>query len=114
MSYVYMHSARAYGRMRLHPLCVAQVTNALGHAESCLDYMSRLQQPNVFRFCAIPQARRGGGRGPPLYVWARGRAEVVQRMRGSAAPLVLPEPSPPLSRPSHLHPNQHHTCRSWR
>lgn len=33
----------------------AMVTNALGHAESCLEYMSRLQQPNIFRFCAIPQ-----------------------------------------------------------
>ncbi|KAI3429253.1 hypothetical protein D9Q98_005350 [Chlorella vulgaris] len=31
------------------------ITDALGHVESCLEYMSRLRQPNVFRFCAIPQ-----------------------------------------------------------
>jgi uncharacterized membrane protein len=35
-------------------VCV-QITDALGHVESCLEYMSRLRQPNVFRFCAIPQ-----------------------------------------------------------
>lgn len=31
------------------------ITDALGHACSCLEYMSRLRQPEVFRFCAIPQ-----------------------------------------------------------
>lgn len=34
-----------------------QITDALGHVQSCLEYMSRLRQPNVFRFCAIPQVR---------------------------------------------------------
>lgn len=34
----------------------AQITNALGHVESCLQYMSLLSQPNIFKFCAIPQA----------------------------------------------------------
>lgn len=32
-----------------------QITNALGHVESCLQYMSLLHQPNIFKFCAIPQ-----------------------------------------------------------
>ncbi|KAF8410513.1 hypothetical protein HHK36_003043 [Tetracentron sinense] len=31
------------------------VTNALIHAEDCLKYMSDLQDPAIFRFCAIPQ-----------------------------------------------------------
>ncbi|MCL7032030.1 hypothetical protein MKW94_019924 [Papaver nudicaule] len=31
------------------------VTDALLHAESCLEYMSALQDPGVLRFCAIPQ-----------------------------------------------------------
>ncbi|RVW93282.1 Squalene synthase [Vitis vinifera] len=31
------------------------VTNALIHMEDCLTYMSALQSPAIFRFCAIPQ-----------------------------------------------------------
>ncbi|PRW60803.1 Squalene synthase isoform A [Chlorella sorokiniana] len=31
------------------------ITNALGHVEACLQYMSLLCQPNIFKFCAIPQ-----------------------------------------------------------
>ncbi|XP_043709006.1 squalene synthase 1-like [Telopea speciosissima] len=31
------------------------VTNALEHGEDCLKYMSALQDPAIFRFCAIPQ-----------------------------------------------------------
>jgi farnesyl-diphosphate farnesyltransferase len=31
------------------------ITNALNHVPACLDYMSRLQDPKVFNFCAIPQ-----------------------------------------------------------
>lgn len=31
------------------------VTNALLHAEDCLQYMSALRDPSNFRFCAIPQ-----------------------------------------------------------
>lgn len=31
------------------------VTDALTLADSCLEYMARLRQPNVFKFCAIPQ-----------------------------------------------------------
>lgn len=31
------------------------VTNALAHAADSLEYLSRLQDPQVFRFCAIPQ-----------------------------------------------------------
>ncbi|XP_031494362.1 squalene synthase 1-like isoform X4 [Nymphaea colorata] len=31
------------------------VTNALTHMEDCLRYMSALNDPNIFRFCAIPQ-----------------------------------------------------------
>ncbi|KAL2537597.1 Squalene synthase [Forsythia ovata] len=31
------------------------VTNALTHADDCLKYMSALQDPAIFRFCAIPQ-----------------------------------------------------------
>ncbi|CAI7897257.1 unnamed protein product [Closterium sp. NIES-53] len=37
--------------------CVNElVTNALGHVSDCLTYMHRLRDPQVFRFCAIPQA----------------------------------------------------------
>ncbi|CAI5480067.1 unnamed protein product, partial [Closterium sp. Yama58-4] len=36
--------------------CVNElVTNALGHVSDCLTYMQRLRDPQVFRFCAIPQ-----------------------------------------------------------
>ncbi|CAA7400074.1 unnamed protein product [Spirodela intermedia] len=31
------------------------VTNALMHGEDCLQYMSNLRSPAIFRFCAIPQ-----------------------------------------------------------
>ncbi|XP_058068107.1 squalene synthase 2-like isoform X2 [Magnolia sinica] len=31
------------------------VTNALAHVEDCLEYISSLQDPSIFRFCAIPQ-----------------------------------------------------------
>ncbi|RRT81987.1 hypothetical protein B296_00017297 [Ensete ventricosum] len=31
------------------------VTNALIHAEDCLQYMSALKDLAIFRFCAIPQ-----------------------------------------------------------
>jgi hypothetical protein len=31
------------------------VTDALRHAPHCLAYMARLRDPDVFRFCAIPQ-----------------------------------------------------------
>ncbi|KAI3973455.1 hypothetical protein MKW92_002491 [Papaver armeniacum] len=31
------------------------VTDALSHAESCLEYLSVLQDPAILRFCAIPQ-----------------------------------------------------------
>jgi len=31
------------------------VTNALIHAEDCLQYMSALKDHAIFRFCAIPQ-----------------------------------------------------------
>ncbi|CAI7917697.1 unnamed protein product [Closterium sp. NIES-54] len=40
--------------------CVNElVTNALGHVSDCLTYMHRLRDPQVFRFCAIPQHSRG-------------------------------------------------------
>lgn len=32
------------------------ITNALEHVPVCIDYMSRLREPRVFNFCAIPQA----------------------------------------------------------
>jgi len=31
------------------------ITNAFEHIPDCLDYMSRIQDPNIFNFCAIPQ-----------------------------------------------------------
>ncbi|RZC44448.1 hypothetical protein C5167_037393 [Papaver somniferum] len=31
------------------------VTDALSHAQSCLEYLSALQDPAILRFCAIPQ-----------------------------------------------------------
>ena len=33
----------------------SQVSNAMTHATESLEYMSRLRDPQVFRFCAIPQ-----------------------------------------------------------
>lgn len=47
-----------------------QITNALEHVESCLQYMSLLRQPNIFKFCAIPQVRTAFcyGQGEPLFV----------------------------------------------
>jgi farnesyl-diphosphate farnesyltransferase len=32
-----------------------QVSNAMTHATDSLEYLSRLRDPQVFRFCAIPQ-----------------------------------------------------------
>lgn len=34
------------------------VTNALIHAEDCLQYMSALKDLSIFRFAAIPQVRK--------------------------------------------------------
>jgi phytoene/squalene synthetase len=31
------------------------VTDAMRHAPYCLEYMSKLRDPQVFKFCAIPQ-----------------------------------------------------------
>jgi farnesyl-diphosphate farnesyltransferase len=31
------------------------VANAVGHLSDCLDYMKLVQEPSVFKFCAIPQ-----------------------------------------------------------
>eukprot|EP00887_Chlorella_sp_A99_P003015 scaffold9.g3015.t1 len=31
------------------------VLNALSHVDACLEYMERLRDPKIFRFCAIPQ-----------------------------------------------------------
>ncbi|EPS74249.1 hypothetical protein M569_00507, partial [Genlisea aurea] len=33
------------------------VTNALSHVEDCLEYVSALRDPAIFRFCAIPQVQ---------------------------------------------------------
>lgn len=32
-----------------------QILNALSHIDACLRYMSKLRDPAVLRFCAIPQ-----------------------------------------------------------
>lgn len=40
------------------PFCfcrLAQIVDALSHATKCMDYMSRLANRDIFRFCAIPQ-----------------------------------------------------------
>jgi farnesyl-diphosphate farnesyltransferase len=34
--------------------------NALEHLPQCIEYMEELQDPQVFRFCAIPQAMAVG------------------------------------------------------
>ena len=31
------------------------IANALSHVETCLEYLSKLQDPSIFAFCAIPQ-----------------------------------------------------------
>jgi len=36
------------------------ILDALSHAEGCLTYMSRLKDPDIFRFCAIPQVMAMG------------------------------------------------------
>ena len=33
------------------------VTDALRHAPFCLQYMAKLRNPDIFRFCAIPQVQ---------------------------------------------------------
>jgi phytoene/squalene synthetase len=33
------------------------VTDALRHAPHCLQYMAKLRNPDIFRFCAIPQVQ---------------------------------------------------------
>ena len=33
------------------------VTDALRHAPYCLQYMAKLRNPDIFRFCAIPQVQ---------------------------------------------------------
>ncbi|KAK9826814.1 hypothetical protein WJX81_003825 [Elliptochloris bilobata] len=38
----------------------ALVANALAHAPRCLEYMAQLREPNIFRFCAIPQVMAMG------------------------------------------------------
>ncbi|KAJ9084944.1 bifunctional farnesyl-diphosphate farnesyltransferase/squalene synthase [Entomophthora muscae] len=36
--------------------CLSELcTNALGHAQDCLKYMSLIKNPSCFKFCAIPQ-----------------------------------------------------------
>lgn len=34
--------------------CSEMVVNALGHIQDCLVYLSHLQEPSIFNFCAIP------------------------------------------------------------
>lgn len=31
------------------------IANALAHIPDCLDYMVKIKEPSVFKFCAIPQ-----------------------------------------------------------
>jgi len=31
------------------------VTDALNHVPDCLEYLNRIRDPRIFRFCAIPQ-----------------------------------------------------------
>jgi hypothetical protein len=40
------------------------VTNALVHVPDCLEYLSRLHTPEVFKFCAIPQVRQPATKTP--------------------------------------------------
>ena len=49
------------------------MTDALGLVGSCLEYMSRLHDPAIFKFCAIPQV--GGWAGG----WVDGRMTPAQR-----------------------------------
>ena len=41
------------------------VVDALQHTADVLEFLGKLRDPQVFRFCAIPQARGGGGGGSP-------------------------------------------------
>lgn len=43
-----------------HPRPSLQVTDALRHLPYSLDYMSKLQDTEIFRFCAIPQVMAAG------------------------------------------------------
>jgi hypothetical protein len=49
------HGAVCCGRVKALACLNHLVTNALLHMPDCLEYMSRLRTPEVFRFCAIPQ-----------------------------------------------------------
>lgn len=51
------------------------VTNALVHVPDCLEYLSRLHTPEVFKFCAIPQVRQ-----PPTETPSRLSLSLHQRL----------------------------------
>jgi len=64
------------------------VVNALGHVEGCFDYMIRLRNPAIFRFCAIPQVMAMGTlslcyNNPEVF---RG---IVKMRRGQTATLMM-------------------------
>jgi len=64
------------------------ITNALGHVEACFDYMIRLRNPSIWRFCAIPQVMAMGTlalcyNNPDVF------SGVVKMRRGQTAKLVV-------------------------
>ncbi len=64
------------------------VTDALRHTENCVHYMNKLHNPDVFRFCAIPQVMAMATLAK-IYNNADVFTEVVKIRKGIAAKLIL-------------------------
>lgn len=64
------------------------VTDALRHTENCVHYMNMLHNPDVFRFCAIPQVMAMATLAK-IYNNADVFTEVVKIRKGIAAKLIL-------------------------
>jgi farnesyl-diphosphate farnesyltransferase len=63
------------------------VADALRHVEDCLDYMEKLHNPQVFRFCAIPQVMAIGTLAE-VYNNPKTFSSVVKIRKGMTARLI--------------------------
>jgi farnesyl-diphosphate farnesyltransferase len=64
------------------------VSDAMQHAPDCLEYVSQLRHPDVFRFCAIPQVMAIATLAK-VYDNPKVFTEVVKIRKGLAARLML-------------------------
>lgn len=84
----------------LAPIPVSQVSDAMRHLPHCLTYMARLRDPDVFRFCAIPQARRRRRpRAPALVRAGCARAAAATSSKQAPRNSAQPHPCPPPPAP---------------